>query len=157
MAPKPRDLIAKSDGKSGSELMAVATFAKMLAEFFESNDMPVHVVFRLPPPIAGIKLWPYHVAANTTVASRRLPRFTDVVEGSRVIGDDVVRFVLLPGSVEEYDRARELLLANPVLNLGVAVVRVDELSVAEELQLLESAGVSHQLALYLEVRGRAVE
>ena len=129
--------------------MNTAAHANLLADLFTNNGLGVLVTLRLADnPGAAVTLWPYAVDDNHEARNNRLP-----FPRPEVSLPQKTHILVLPNTVDTYDRARKIVLDNPVLTSGGAPVRVVIEDVPPDVKssLFLSSGVEYRLGLFVVV------
>lgn len=134
--------------------MHVTTHAGLLVQLLEDAGLRAQVSLLAQEPAGqDIVVWPY---AATPDAARRNAGPAVAAGDAAVRGEApwITHALLIPATLEAYDRACAQLLAQPVVQgpKGRALVLVEALSPAELAALLQAAGLPMRVTLPVSVR-----
>lgn len=134
--------------------MNTSTHAQQLADLFATNGLEAVVVLELAERAdAEIAIWPYAVDDDPARRNEHLPARSPTGESFDQDHFQRTHVLVVPSTLAAYDRARELVIAHPVLPLSdpPAKVLIEVLAPVDMAALFSASRVVHRIALALEI------
>lgn len=135
--------------------MTIGAHSRQLAEFLASSGLEAAVSLQLRDDTrADITLWPYAADFDVLQRNKTVPGRLPGGEPIRHDRFQRTHLLLLPSTLDAYDRARGLVLDNPVLQSGGhrMQVTIEALSIADMAALFSASGVPFRIALAVAIQ-----